>query len=68
MVTSLERIAMVSLGMEPDRVPVTPNMTNATRRVYGVTYAEWAQDGELAAQCQLQANELFGFDGLGASG
>jgi len=59
-------MGMVSLGMEPDRVPVTPMMTNAARRVHGVTYAEWSQDGELAARCQLQANELFGFDGLGA--
>jgi uroporphyrinogen decarboxylase len=58
-------MAMVTLGMVPDRVPVTPMMTSAARRVYGVTYAEWAQDGELAAKCLLHANELFGFDGLG---
>ncbi len=66
MVTSLERMGMVAMGLEPDRVPVTPMLAGAARRVYGVTYAEWAQDGELAAQCQLQANDLLGFDGLSA--
>lgn len=66
MVTPLERMAMVSMGMEPDRVPVSLFMTSAARRVLGVTHAEWAQDGELAARCQLQANELLGYDGLSA--
>jgi len=66
MVTPLERMAMVSMGMIPDRVPVSPFMTSAARRVLGVTYAEWAQDGELAARCQLQASELLGYDGLSA--
>jgi uroporphyrinogen decarboxylase len=41
-------------------------VSSAARRVYGVTYAEWAQNGELAAKCQLQAQELLGFDGMGA--
>jgi uroporphyrinogen decarboxylase len=63
MTTSLERVGAVIEGKLPDRVPVMPFMLGATRRAYGVTYAEWAQDGELAAKCQLQAQELIGYDG-----
>jgi uroporphyrinogen decarboxylase len=32
--------------------------------VYGVTYAEWAQDGELMAKSMIQAQKLVGFDGI----
>ena len=62
--TPLERVATVLQGGIPDRVPAAPLVCGAARRVYGVTYAEWAQDGELAAKCMLQAQELIGFDGM----
>ena len=61
---SLERVAAALQHKEADRVPAAPLVCGASRRVYGVTYAEWAQDGELAAKCLLQAQELIGFDGL----
>ena len=62
--TSLERIGTVLSGGIPDRVPAAPLICGASRRVYGTTYAEWSQDGELAAKCMLQAHELVGFDGI----
>jgi len=62
--TSLERIGTVLSGGIPDRVPAAPLVCGASRRVYGTTYAEWSQDGELAAKCMLQAHELVGFDGI----
>jgi uroporphyrinogen decarboxylase len=62
--TPLERVATALQHKEADRVPAGPLVCGASRRVYGVTYAEWAQDGELAAKCMLQAQELIGFDGM----
>ena len=62
--TSLERIGTVLSGGIPDRVPAAPLICGASRRVYGTTYAEWSQDGELAAKCMIQAHELVGFDGI----
>lgn len=61
---SLERVATVLQGKIPDRVPAAPLVCGASRRVYGVTYAEWSQDGELMAKCMLQAHDLIGFDGI----
>lgn len=64
MMTPLERVATTLQHKEPDRVPAVPLICGASRRVYGITYAEWSQDGELAAKCMLQAQELIGFDGM----
>ncbi len=62
--TSAERVDLAVNHQEADRVPVAPLLCGATRRVLGVSYAEWSQDGELAAKCQLEAQELIGFDGM----
>ena len=59
----LERIATALQHKEADRVPAGPLVCGAARRVYGVTYAEWAQDGELQGKCMLQAQKLIGMDG-----
>lgn len=67
MTTSMERVVAAMQFQEPDRVPCTPFFLGASRRVYGTTYAEWAQDGELAARCMLQAQELIGFDVMAAA-
>lgn len=61
---SLERIGMTANLRQPDRVPCVPLIGGASRRIYGTTYAEWAQDGELAAKCQIQAHQLLGYDGI----
>ena len=62
--TPLERVGTVLQGGIPDRVPAAPLICGASRRVYGVTYAEWAQDGELMAKSMIQAQKLVGFDGI----
>ncbi|MFC1833468.1 uroporphyrinogen decarboxylase family protein [Thermodesulfobacteriota bacterium] len=61
---SLERVATALQHKEPDRVPAAPLVCGAARRVYGVDYAEWAQDGEIMARSMIQAQELIGFDGM----
>lgn len=62
--TGLERIGTVLQGGIPDRVPAAPLICGASRRVYGCTYAEWSQDGELMAKSMIQAHDLIGFDGI----
>lgn len=61
--TPLERVATALQHKEADRVPAGPLVCGAARRVYGVTYAEWAQDGEIQAKSMIQAQELIGMDG-----
>ncbi len=61
--TGLERIGTALQHKEADRVPAGPLVCGAARRVYGVTYAEWAQDGELQGKSMVQAVELIGVDG-----
>ncbi len=60
--TSMERVVACLQGKEADRVPATPLICGASRRVYGITYGEWSQDYELAAKSWIQAQEMFGFD------
>lgn len=62
--TPLERVGTVLQGGIPDRVPAAPLVCGAARRVYGVTYEEWSQDGEIMAKSMLQAQDLIGFDGI----
>lgn len=61
--TPLERVATALQHKEGDRVAAGPLVCGAARRVYGVTYAEWAQDAELQAKSMLQAQDLIGMDG-----
>jgi uroporphyrinogen decarboxylase len=62
--TSLERVGLAMQFKEPDRVPVAPLASGAARRVLGVTYAEYAQDAELAAEAQKQWISLTGSDAV----
>ena len=61
--TPLERVVNALQHKEADRVPAAPLVCGASRRIYGVTYAEWAQDGEIQGKSMLQAQEVIGFDG-----
>jgi len=61
---SLERCVAAIQFKEADRVPVCPIICGASRRVYGITYAEWAQDYELRAKSWVQSHQLFGYDGI----
>lgn len=60
--TSLERSVAAIQFKEADRVPCVPIICGASRRVYGISYAEWAQDHELSAKSWLQSQEMFGYD------
>ena len=46
--TSLERCVAAIQFKEADRGPCVPIICGASRRVYGISYAEWAQDHELS--------------------
>lgn len=61
--TPLERVVNALQHKEADRVPAAPLVCGASRRIYGVTYEEWAQDGEIQAKSMLQAQEVIGYDG-----
>ena len=62
--TGLERVVAMLQHKEADRVAAGPLVCGASRRVYGCTYAEWAQDGELAGKSMVQAAELVRPDGV----
>jgi uroporphyrinogen decarboxylase len=60
--TSIERCVAAVQFKEADRVPCVPIICGASRRVYGISYAEWAQDPELCAKSWIQSQQLFGYD------
>ncbi|MCZ7664865.1 MAG: uroporphyrinogen decarboxylase family protein [Thermoleophilia bacterium] len=62
--TGLERIVAALQHKEADRVPAGPLVCGAARRVYGITYDEWAQDADLAVQSMVHAHKLIGMDGV----
>jgi len=59
---SLERCVAAIQFKEADRVPCVPIICGASRRVYGISYAEWAQDEELCAKSWIQSQQMFGYD------
>lgn len=62
--TSLERVVAALTYKEADRVPAAPLVCGAARRVYGVTYDEWAQDPDLMVKSMVQAQKLIGMDAV----
>lgn len=60
--TSMERIVTAMNHKEPDRVPVYPIMSGASRRLTGVSYKDWANDADVCAKALLKAKEEFGYD------
>lgn len=62
--TGLERVVSALQHKEADRVPAGPLVCAAARRVLGVTYADWAQDSDLAVESMIQAQKLIGQDGV----
>lgn len=59
---SIERTVMALQGKEPDRVPTCPILCGASRRIYGVSYAEWSQDPEIRADSWAQGYYFCGMD------
>ena len=62
--TGLERIVAHVAAQRGRPGGGRPLVCGASRRVYGCTYAEWAQDGELMAKSMIQATELIQPDGV----
>lgn len=62
--TSLERVVDALSFRESDRVPAGPLVCGASRRVLGITYAQWAKKPELMAKSMIQAQKLLGYDGF----
>jgi MtaA/CmuA family methyltransferase len=63
---SKERFLAVINGSEPDRVPVFPLLMSFAARRYGVTYRQFASNGHVMAQSQLQIRDTFGVDAITA--
>lgn len=63
--TSLERMMAMISGETVDRVPVLPLVTAASRFLFkGVTYREYETNVDVIMKCQLEAQELIGYDGI----
>ncbi len=59
---SYQRISTAFKKQETDRVPWTPLIGGASRRVYGAAFSEWSQDGEIVARSLMLAHDLLDFD------
>jgi uroporphyrinogen decarboxylase len=62
--TSVERVEAAMQLQKADRVPVWIRIIGGLGRVTGVKYGELLQNGELAAKCALETQDLFGDDFL----
>lgn len=62
--TSLERILCAARRKEPDRVPVAPYIGNHGARVAGVPLGEYCRSGQLMAEAQYRAWQLYGQDAV----
>jgi uroporphyrinogen decarboxylase len=64
--TPKERLVKLVLGQQLDRVPVLPFVTAAAAQVLRANYREYATNPELFIKCQMEAQQLFGYDGMTA--
>lgn len=60
--TAMERVVKALNHEEPDRVPVYPIISGASRRLIDVSYKDWANDADLCAKALLKAREEFDLD------
>ncbi|MDR3363377.1 MAG: uroporphyrinogen decarboxylase [Clostridiales Family XIII bacterium] len=65
--TSRERLSLALERKEVDRPPALPMIGGVSRRAIGISYDEWSTNWEAAAASFLAAQDLIGFDSLGAS-
>ena len=59
---SMERVTLALRHQEPDRVPVYPILSGASRRLIGAGYREWSTDPELCARALTRTVEEFDLD------
>jgi MtaA/CmuA family methyltransferase len=62
--TSLERCLAAIRGEQPDRVPVFPLLMFFAQQRAGISYREFATNGEALAEAQLKIRERFPVDAL----
>ena len=62
--TSRKRLLHAAHGGTPDRVPVAPYMGNHGARVAGVRIGAYCQSGQLMADAQFRAWQLYGQDAV----
>jgi len=60
--SSFERVLTALFHKEPDRVPVATLVCSAARHVTGVSFPEFSQDADKAAEALLASHELIGGD------
>lgn len=61
---SMERVVKTLNHQEPDRVPVYPILSGASRRLIGANYKDGANDADICARALLKAREEFELDCL----
>lgn len=59
---SMERVVSALQHKEPDRVPVYPIISGASRRLIGASYKDWSNDADICAEALLKAREEFDLD------
>jgi len=62
--TTLERLLTSFSHKEPDRVPVSPLLCSGARQISGMTFPDFALDGEKAARVFLDGFEFVGGDAV----
>jgi uroporphyrinogen decarboxylase len=59
---SMERVVTALQHKEPDRVPVYPIISGASRRLIRANYRDWSTNADLCSAALLKAREEFGLD------
>ena len=59
---SMERVVTALQHKEPDRVPVYPIISGASRRLIGASYKDWSNDADICAEALLKAKKEFDLD------
>ena len=60
--TNLERLTCCIRHKSPDRVPVTPLANSAARQILGISFPDYSQKAESAADCFMAGLNLLGGD------
>ena len=64
--TPMERITGLLLRKKLDRVPCFPFVSAAAAQLRRLNYGEYATKPDLFLRCQIEAQQLFGYDGITA--
>ena len=59
---SMERVVTALQHKEPDRVPVYPIISGASRRLIGASYKDWSNDADICTEALLKAKKEFDLD------